>query len=56
MSSICGRAAAYQARLAGYEFAMILVAQANGLGGNATDARFFGGRYRGLFGYRIWPS
>ena len=56
MVSICGRAAAYHTRLAGYEFAMVLVAQTNGLDGNAPSTSFFCGRYRGPWDYRIWPG
>jgi len=41
MVGIGGRATAYHARLGGYEFAMIFVAQANSLGGDlaAADTR-----------------
>src|ERR1700730_6827311 len=38
MVSVRRRAAAHHTRLGGYEFAMVLVAQANGLGSNSATA------------------
>src|ERR1700676_1070796 len=58
MVSIRRRAAAHHTRLGGYEFAMVLVAQANGLGSNSATAgvEFLGKRCRKLCDDGIRPA